>query len=90
MKAAFLFGYFITFIYCSELSKEAENSNLESSDKLEKIPQDDKNELRKVPLRYRSNLVHDRNMIGLRNILIKVRAERQNKRNSEIKAEESV
>ena len=71
------------------MSKEAENATLES-DKLEKTPQDDKNELRRVPFRYRSNLVHDRNMIGLRNILIKVRAERQNKRNSEIKAEESV
>lgn len=98
MNISLFIGYFITLIYCSKIKleseRESENEPL-SPDKFPLTPapqaQDNRSEGRgsRVPLRYRSFLAHERNINGLRDILIRVRAERQNKKNSETEVEKS-
>lgn len=77
MKTTLIFGYLITFIYCSnseEKFPETSRYSLRQSTK----NQDDN--LRRVPARSLTLTQHEMNMVGLRNILNKVRAERARER----------
>jgi hypothetical protein len=84
MKTSIFFGYFITFLYCSELPKEKETKPAASSNataaEAEKTQESNLLELRRVRSRAASRLSipeHERNLSGLRDILIKIRAKRK-------------
>lgn len=86
MKTILIFGYLITFLYCSkpeEKLPEASRYTLRQATK-------NQDNLRRVPARSLSLAQHEKNMVGLRNILSRVRAERENKKkNSETQVKNS-
>lgn len=78
MKPTLIFGYLITFIYCSNSEEKFPETSHYS---LRQAAKNQGDNLRRVPARSLTLTEHERNLVGLRNILNKMRAEREKNKN---------
>lgn len=79
MNPTLIFGYLITFIYCSNSEEKFPETSHYSLRQAAKSQGGDN--LRRVPARSLTLTEYERNLVELRNILNKMRAEREKNKN---------